>query len=173
MEEKQLEYLGTFGVGSKLGGKLVISDPTYKLGTWCNVIVPVKGGEWKAYAERKDCGEWGNRVASLVAVHSDYEIGKLKEEYFEPVANVGIDSGTMSIVDIEEWKNSISMSEVMWEKINGANGASIVPPYGVTCASGYGDGVYMVEGAGEFNDRMLQNQFHALRIIFIEDEEEE
>ena len=43
-------------------GKVVLSDPCYELGTWCQGIVNnVKNGEWFADAEYVD--SFGNRVA--------------------------------------------------------------------------------------------------------------
>ena len=81
----------TFEVKS---GKMVLSDPCYELGTWCQgVIDNVKNGTWIADVEYVN--SWGRRVARLTAYHKDHytypkriEISGKKMDF-----DGGVDSG--------------------------------------------------------------------------------
>ena len=65
-----IECIGTFLV---LGNKVMVSDPCYKLNTWCQGILEnVKSGIWEAYLKMSDEGYWGIRVAELITVNSEH-----------------------------------------------------------------------------------------------------
>ena len=56
-------------------GKVIVSDPCYTLGTWCQgVLNKVKCGKWIGYVQRSDEGRWGERVAELIACHHESEL---------------------------------------------------------------------------------------------------
>ena len=97
-----MELIGRFS----LGNKVMVSDPCYGTDTWCQgVLENVREGFWDAYIKITDEGNWGKRVAELVAINLDYndeydgltseDINELQE--FE----VGVDSGTAGIFDYD------------------------------------------------------------------------
>lgn len=83
-----------------LGAKVMISDPCYGLGTWCQGILEnVLSGQYDCNVEYSDEGTWGTRVSAIEVTHVDYK-GKflmLLLEDFE----VGVDSGQAGIFDYE------------------------------------------------------------------------
>lgn len=83
-----------------LGSKVMVSDPCYGLGTWCQgVLNNVLPGQYACKVEYSDEGDWGTRVSAIEVTHVDYK-GKflaLNLESFE----VGVDSGQAGIFDYE------------------------------------------------------------------------
>lgn len=83
-----------------LGAKVMVSDPCYGLGTWCQgVLKNVLPGQYACKVEYSDEGDWGIRVSAIEVTHIDYK-GKflaLNLEDFE----VGVDSGQAGIFDYE------------------------------------------------------------------------
>lgn len=83
-----------------LGEKVMVSDPCYGLGTWCQgVLKNVLPGQYDCSVEYSDEGDWGTRVSAIEVTHESCK-GKfifLECEDFE----VGVDSGTAGIFDYE------------------------------------------------------------------------
>ena len=135
----------------KLGSKVVVSDPCYKLGTWCaGVLENVLPGEYNC-----DIKSWGNRVSHLFAVHNDYNINinNINEEQeFE----VGVDSGTAGVFDYDYYAkyHTTEKTDDNWYKRHICN--AFFPSFdsstwknhvlthdkGFVSQSGYGDGGY-------------------------------
>lgn len=89
----------------KLGNKVVVSDPCYSLGTWCQkVLENVKPGEYNVYV--KKISSWGERNALLAVVHKDYSNKRihLNWELWESV-NLCVDSGQLGIFDFDTFRN--------------------------------------------------------------------
>jgi hypothetical protein len=83
-----------------LGSKVMVSDPCYGLGTWCQgVLDNVLPGEYECCVEHSDEGDWGMRVAAIEVTHSEYinTVMILEQEDFE----VGVDSGQAGIFDYD------------------------------------------------------------------------
>lgn len=85
----------------KLGNKVMVSDPCYGLGTWCQgVLENVLPGNYKCYVEYSDEGDLGERVSAIEVVHENYDRPvpiELEPENFE----VGVDSGQAGIFDYD------------------------------------------------------------------------
>ena len=83
-----------------LGDKVMVSDPCYGLGTWCQgVLKNVLPGQYDCNVEYSDEGDWGTRVSAIEVTHIDYdrcEFGEDLEEF-----EVGVDSGQAGIFDYE------------------------------------------------------------------------
>jgi hypothetical protein len=83
-----------------LGEKVMVSDPCYGLGTWCQgVLENVLPGVYDCNVEYSDEGDWGVRVSAIEVTHESCR-GKfiaLNLEDFE----VGVDSGQAGIFDYE------------------------------------------------------------------------
>jgi len=83
-----------------LGAKVMVSDPCYGLGTWCQgVLENVLPGQYDCNVEYSDEGTWGTRVSAIEVTHVNYKTGSLllQMEDFE----VGVDSGQAGIFDYE------------------------------------------------------------------------
>lgn len=83
-----------------LGEKVMVSDPCYGLGTWCQgVLENVLPGKYDCNVEYSDEGDWGTRVSAIEVTHVDYDRCVFSEELekFE----VGVDSGQAGIFDYE------------------------------------------------------------------------
>ena len=82
----------------KLGEKVMVSDPCYGLGTWCQgVLENVLPGNYECEVEYKDEGDWGIRVAAIEVVHEDCGVYVFEPQDFE----VGVDSGQAGIFDYD------------------------------------------------------------------------
>ena len=83
-----------------LGEKVMVSDPCYGLGTWCQgVLENVLPGVYDCNVEHSDEGDWGIRVSAIEVTHESCR-GRfiaLECEDFE----VGVDSGQAGIFDYE------------------------------------------------------------------------
>lgn len=83
-----------------LGAKVMVSDPCYGLGTWCQgVLKNVLPGQYDCNVEYSDEGSWGTRVSAIEVTHVNYKASflLLQMEDFE----VGVDSGQAGIFDYE------------------------------------------------------------------------
>ncbi len=94
-------------------GKMVLSDPCYELGTWCQgVIDNVKNGTWVGSVKMSDEGEWGIRVSSLASYNEEFfdKNPKLKENLFNLIDveelnfNGGVDSGQFGHFDFDTYR---------------------------------------------------------------------
>lgn len=152
--------LGTFKVES---GRLHISDPCYKKGGRFSVTLPATKGDWKSTVTLAKNG----RVTALI---SEVQIlpkmcidGRTLRQGWMKVGEVGVDSGSMSICDIDFYgkgKEVEGLTQPDWmlkdkrrlkrEKFYGAccsissGGNGGVLPHGAVTTSGYGDGIYQV-----------------------------
>ena len=82
-----------------LGDRVMVSDPCYGLGTWCQgVLENVLPGKYVCKVAFTDEGDWGTRVADIRVEHVDYKVMEFDHmEDFE----VGVDSGQAGIYDYE------------------------------------------------------------------------
>lgn len=133
---------------------LVVSDPCYKLGTWCmGEVFDAKLGLWNAGVGIANMGKWGRRIAYLAAFHRDCPDIKTLEVH-EAKFEVGVDSGQAGIFDFDHYQDQTvipdqSLSEFgdPWytccchQTLNTEHHAGVIP-YGVVASSGFGDGAY-------------------------------
>jgi len=173
-----LKELGRFEISK---GEVVVSDPCYPKGIWCQGILSgVKTGLWKAVARTCDSGE---RVGELIAFHEAH--GSLmdlrfqwKKEYF----SVGVDSGQAGFFQEDKYRNDACVGDTPipeWldtrkegDKWYGScctitiDAMAGVLDGGVVASSGYGDGIYDVYTAEE------NGEIVAMKLVFIEEDEE-
>jgi hypothetical protein len=150
-------------------GEIVVSDPCYtetETGPHVSVL-KAKNGTWKFWVEHEDGGSWGNRVSALCGQH-----GSSPGNAYYHVQNVSVDSGQMSVSDLDFFKAHISEREYGTEDFYGSicditiNESSNAGKYGQTFASssGYGDGSYPL-----YVDSNKYNEVTAIRVVFIDD----
>ena len=170
----------------KLNSKVVVSDPCYTIGTWCqHKLTDVLPGEYHVDVQKSDEGGWGNRVSSLTVTHKDY-VGK--QLRYQEHGDIGVDSGQAGIFCESSYRNddieidtpehdftlpfSDDSGDRWYEKmckftLSGLGWGSYET--GVVTSSGYGDGGYPLEIIEE------DGKIVGMRItyIFPDDEEEE
>lgn len=147
-------YLGSFRLVS---GKVMVSDPCYTQGTWCQHLLDnVRRGEWTAIRTWVDQGDWGIRVGSLAA-YTGQEPEDADYELIEQ-ARIGVDSGQAGIFDLRAYRRSIeedyrSISEEEKEAhadafyreccdLTLSKEQAGILSHGVVSSSGDGDGTY-------------------------------
>lgn len=158
--------LGTFKITSS---KIRVSDPCYDDDVWCKGTVEnARKGTWKAFSITSEEGNWGNRVAGLIAYHEDSSEpeGLEDSEWEHQEFEVGVDSGQAGIFDEkfyrdddatnsyeyigsplcdfekdgDNWYN-VCCDITLYSGKTQAGGAGVLP-YGVVSSSGFGDGGY-------------------------------
>ena len=134
----------------ELGGQVMVSDPCYNNGVWCQGVVEnVLPGKYQCWYIESDEGNWGKRVAKLYAVHEDFPGAECDEETeFE----VGVDSGQAGIYD-KAYFDKTRRNEEWYEKVchltyqdvddegRRIRGGTLDGKCAVS-SSGYGDGGY-------------------------------
>ena len=172
-------------------GKLVCSDPCYSIPTWCQGIVEnVKNGVWVTDIDKKDMGDWGERIASLFVVNKealDKNPNIAWEVFSEEPLNFagGVDSGQFGFFDFAHYRNDESAKELKkyhfsddYDKEAGDEWYRAccdltlgseqwgVLPNGVVSSSGFGDGSYDV-----FGYKDAYGEYVAFAVVFIYDDE--
>ena len=85
-----------------LGEEVRISDPCYDPDTWCaGTLENVKPGLYNCYVNFQDTGKFGIRVASIIAVHSEFDNNDFKNPVIVTNIDVGVDSGQCGFYDFE------------------------------------------------------------------------
>jgi hypothetical protein len=152
MSELTLNKLGYMD----LSGSAIVSDPCYDRDVWCmEKDIPTLPGRYSVYTVISDEGEWGDRVASLIAVHEDYrDMDGLYKKPWETISDeIGVDSGQCGIFDdcafpqSKTDPNHEAFYEEACELTAGRDWAGILwNGYGAVSSSGTGDGGYELTG---------------------------
>lgn len=162
----------------RLGNKVMVSDPCYGLGTWCQgVLKDVLPGNYNCKVEYSDEGMWGIRVAAIEVRHQDYDnFIPMDMENFD----VGVDSGQAGIFDYDYYAKYHDSCDVRphvdddwYDRVGditlSRDSAGTIDGFGFVSSSGFGDGGYGCWTAREKNGYIV-----AIRVEFItEDEEDE
>lgn len=170
MRNESSVAVGEFTVTS---GKMMISDPCYDQSTWCQgVISKVKKGLWKAQVVYSDEGDFGKRVAELIAYNAENGLPN-QDSWNKEKFEAGVDSGQMGIVDLKKYHGrGDNCGGNEWYdkccKITLAEESAGVIDGGVVSSSGFGDGGYDC-----YSLKDKQGKVVAIKVIFIGDEEEE
>lgn len=151
----------------QLGKRVRVSDPCYGTGVWCSGVVDnVKEGTYNVDIEISDEGVWGERVKSLIVVHSEYDGHSL---IVKTPFEVGVDSGQCGIYD-EDYYNQYHTGDDCnreWYK----DICDLTTPFGtkdgkcVVSSSGFGDGGYNCYLLKDKNNEVV-----GFQIVFIEDD---
>jgi hypothetical protein len=89
----------------KLSEKVVVSDPSYPIGTWCQAVIDnVLDGDYIVEVEKRHMGEWGTRCATLMVLHSDFKNEK-KIKWETTTHFIGVDSGQAGVFNYDSYKN--------------------------------------------------------------------
>jgi hypothetical protein len=86
----------------KLNEEVMVSDPCYSVGTWCqHKLKNVLPGEYKSFV--LDVEDYGKRISVLQVIHKDYLYQDLK--WRKESDQIGVDSGQAGIFSIESYRN--------------------------------------------------------------------
>ena len=173
-----------------VSGELMISDPCYSEGTWCQGTVKARNGKWSPNVSVVDVDGWGHRVVELTACHEDF-LQEESDRYLndgKPAKwevlriEVGVDSGQAGIFDRKYFRDDKVAKDAYrltekdicgGDKEKGGEWYSLccdrtlsfyswgIIPYGVVSSSGYGDGGYVAEAV------MRDGEAIAVKITFI------
>jgi hypothetical protein len=185
MKERQFEVTS---------GKMVLSDPCYKLGTWCQgVIDNVKNGTWVGIIEQSDEGACGSRNSILISLNVE---AMKKNPRLETQLmgggellgfDGGVDSGQFGHFDFANYRKdelAVDLPKAFEDDYATDEGdewyravcavtlttddAFGVVPFGVVSESGFGDGSYDTHGIKDEN-----GEYVGFMTVFIGDEENE
>ncbi len=88
--------LGNFSVTS---GKIMVTDPIYLKGTWCQAEMHVSNGSWKAEVVEDD-----GQVKIFQVIFGDLEIPK--KDWVLNSQEIGVDSGFIGMYDNDTYDNA-------------------------------------------------------------------
>jgi len=169
-------------------GRMVISDPCYKLNSMVNATIEnVKKGKWRADVIKSEDGKVNDFLyAYHIEISNDDELGCIdiknlyKEENLLPCA-FGVDSGQLGFFDYDGYGNSVrckylkrQYSEIIEPEnqfysfccdstLSKERWGTL--PFGVVASSGYGDGFYEV-----FALKNNEGQFVFFEAVFCMDD---
>jgi hypothetical protein len=169
-------------------GAVVLSDPCYELGTWCQgLFFNVKNGEWIGEAEHVE--SYGRRVSVLISYHKDYPTtaDEIMQNGILLPFEGGVDSGQFGHFDHEGYRKDETIQGVArictdpehiicedepWysiccDRTLAGDGFGVIP-LGVVSSSGWGDGVY-----NTYAVRNDEGQYVGFATFFITDEDDE
>lgn len=153
----------TFNVVS---GKVCLSDPCYKVGTWCGKYnVPAMNGKWLVSYEEID-----KTIYSFTAHHEDIHKIFYTADW---INDLGVDSGQFGIFDASIYDGGGDFDEPGFYKdccdatLSKAN-CGIIQGKGFVSSSGYGDGNYSA-----FALYSEEGELVSLNVVFVEEDEED
>jgi hypothetical protein len=157
----------------ELGDTIHATDPCYHRGTWCAQFdVKIKPGEYIAFIELSDEGDWGIRVSSLEIRHRDYTRSVV---IADPPLEAGVDSGQFGFFDTGIYPEELEEFERFYDKVCDITLAAYAGtiwdlwrPRGIAVRSGYGDGGYPLHVL-----RNEDGEVVGLHVQFIDDDGED
>ncbi|WP_166241649.1 DUF4241 domain-containing protein [Paenibacillus turpanensis] len=168
-----LVHLGEFEIAT---GKVVVSDPCYKLGSdqiCMGMLDQVVNGMWRAQVEKTEVRDWGEVNAKITAYHHSFVEQLDHLLWVKCPFVVGVDSGQAGIFDAEKYRvpdagaqSEASDADSDWylaccDITESAEEAGVLEG-GVVSRSGMGDGGY-----GAYYAVNEQQQVIAVKIVFM------
>ena len=88
-----------------LSENVMVSDPCYSLGTWCQTkLTNVLPGIYNVQVEKSDQGDWGTRVSGITILHESITDDGISLEW-EDHSECGVDSGQCGIFCMTGYRN--------------------------------------------------------------------
>lgn len=116
---------GTIGIGDPCYGSPSVSSKS-------------KNGRWIAHVEKTDEGSWGNRIASIIVHHEDFNPAARLNIVEE---GIGVDSGQAGVFDGNYNGEDSSFYDSCCSATLGKEGYGCLKN-GFVSSSGFGDGYY-------------------------------
>lgn len=153
-----------------LNKNIMISDPCYPIGTWCQIqLNNIKPGIYEAFCIKSNEDEWGIRSSSLIIKHKDIHMVEYDELNIH-TGDIGVDSGQAGIFDISIYPsdnhNKIYRENFYNEccdlTLSDNSCGALLNKKGIVSSSGYGDGSYTL-----YYNENENNEIDYLHILFI------
>ncbi|MDR0286471.1 MAG: DUF4241 domain-containing protein [Clostridiales bacterium] len=171
----QLKNIGTI----ILGDKVVVSDPCYARSVWCmTTLENVCSGKWKVVACIDRINSLGRRCYILELYHESLSGPQIPNKKWTEYFELGVDSGTMSVIDDRYYRRLNGSSELFEEDENAeeeffqktepdsTDYAGLFyenkTPVGAVCSSGIGDDGYPL-----YIYKGKEGQIKAIKISFL------
>lgn len=88
-----------------LYNQVMVSDPCYEVGTWCqHKLTNVLPGEYQCTVAKFEASLWGERCSFIIAVHKDYNTDEKLNWRTARNATVGVDSGQAGLFSMETYR---------------------------------------------------------------------
>lgn len=145
---KTQRILGTVTFNSN---KIDVTDPCYDQDVWCRASLDIEPGEYEYQAIIRNCGDWGNRVASLKLFKPN--ASGVVARTLKVAATIGVDAGLAGFFENkpdytdEQWSAICDFLFTEEKRGPTVEKACLDNPFaceGICVASGYGDGEYNV-----------------------------
>lgn len=149
-------------------GHVTVTDPCYEKGIWCSAEVDnVFKGEWEASVDIINCGDWGNRVASLTVK----AVGQTAVKTEKRPEDIGVDAGVCGVFEDKPDYGDDAWGDVC-DEMDMLNYGIAKPDNAFKCvgawsSSGYGDGGYTAVVGYNENAEVVQ-----ITIEYLTDEDE-
>jgi len=165
------------GVFTLKGNQMIVSDPCYDEGTWCQALLDdMKEGAWFAFSLKEDVEGWGPRIKELFVVHKCIAVQgestlnefienlNSSDRWEEIETDLGVDSGQLGFFEPSLYKKSPTWLAAAFEATvdDGFPAAGMMDKAGVVSSSGFGDGSYVCEVLPGHSKRRV-----AARVVFI------
>lgn len=156
-----------------LGKKVIVSDPCYEVGIWCQKeLSNVLPGAWQVDIRKAKVRNY-SLVAELIARHEGYPECEISE--FE-TGRIAVDSGQCGFFDADYYKrhqpdNDYDNPDSWYRRICDLTLGSdwgTINDKGVVSASGHGDGLYDL-----YISKNSDGEIVGMRVEFIEDKDPE
>ena len=87
----------------ELHDEVMVSDPCYELGTWCQKIVKnVKSGLYNVFVLNSDV--WGGRIGALCVIHEEQARRNCSLQWEEEGGTIAVDSGQCGIFSLDTYR---------------------------------------------------------------------
>ena len=188
---KKLIKIGEFEV---TGNKIIVTDPSYKLGDIGSYIInTAKIGTWVAFITKNSKGITDHLMAihESIAIHQNFSYAKVSDFPFRTVwRDLVVDSGKMAICNLADYYNLAALerdkikeeydkyirasrqpnnAEIVGEykaiKPYYSRDFSIWRAYAVASQSGIGNGIYKLRVASP--GRGMRDEIYAIDIVFL------
>ena len=154
-----------------LGNKVIVSDPCYEVGIWCQKeLSNVLPGVWEVDVRKANVGNY-SIIAELIARHVGYPACEISE--FES-GRIAVDSGQCGFFDADYYKrhqpdNDYNNLDSWYRRICGITLSSkrwgTVDDKGVVSDTGHGDGLYDL-----YISKNPDGEIVGMRVEFIDEE---
>ena len=96
----------------ELKDSVYVSDPCYRIGTWCQAFVEgLKPGKYHGFMYKtNDTDGWGRRVTDLWIAHED-NVKAWPSTILDEHIDIGVDSGAAGIYDKEYFEKYHTLEE--------------------------------------------------------------
>lgn len=126
-----------------LGEKIMVSDPSYRVGAWCQKVLDnILPGTYKCSVRRCNYDCFGFRNTMMRIIHE----GCTHTPWERIDADIGVDSGMAGIYDYDYFEQNhdkkTGMTDEWYDRVCECDGNILLDDKAFIAESGFGDGIY-------------------------------